>query len=90
MKKIKNNSLVKIEFWDHSVNSGIDNKPFLCTVIGNIYDQDKVHYKVWYWIVNAEGVESANSECCTVVKSTVTKITLLEEKRELIGPSARY
>jgi len=64
--------IVQITFWDHSMSSGAEATPILCTVWGKVTETTKIHYVVTTW-ETVDG-DKSNNEVFSIIRSTITEM----------------
>jgi hypothetical protein len=70
--------IVQITFWDHSMSSGAEAEPILCTVWGLVTGESKIHYVVTTWKAHQEeaSAHGHNDEVFSIIKSTITEFLI--------------
>lgn len=64
--------LVGFKFYDHSMSDVNRLEPFVCSVIGWLYAEDKLYYHIATWVCNGQMLDS-DTECFHILKSTIVE-----------------
>jgi len=85
---MRKGKLVKVTFWDHSMDNALETRLFKCEVWGVLYRETNLAIYVATWICNNE--IDLNTETFAIAKSTILGIDVFEEpKRSLSRKESR-